>query len=73
VIQRNAPGAISAIAFTVTPVKPNVACILGASADTAISSPWCALVLQKARSFGLPYRKKNAAKIAEWLRILLWL
>src|SRR5258708_5426515 len=29
VSQRKAPGAISAIAFAVRPVKPNVACILG--------------------------------------------
>ncbi len=31
VSHRKAPGAISAMAFIVRPVKPNVACILGAS------------------------------------------
>ena len=38
VIQRNAPGAINAIAFTVTPVSPSVAFIFGASCS-AISPP----------------------------------
>src|SRR5713226_7038567 len=39
VIQRKAPGAISAMALTVTPVKPSVAFILGASGDPAIFPP----------------------------------
>jgi hypothetical protein len=36
---RKAPGAISAIAFMVRPVRPNVACILGSS-FAAMGSPF---------------------------------
>src|SRR5438128_12496435 len=39
VIQRKAPGAISAIALTVTPVRPSVGFIFGASEAAAICSP----------------------------------
>src|SRR5216684_1787506 len=52
VIQRNAPGAISAIAFTVTPVKLSVACILGASGVAAIFPP-CGFVRTTRRPLAL--------------------
>jgi hypothetical protein len=42
VIQRNAPGAINAIALTVTPVNPSVGTIL-VSAESAILSPFSPL------------------------------
>src|SRR5277367_4849871 len=40
VIHRKAPGAISAIALTVTPVNPKVGFIFG-SVDSAILTPLC--------------------------------
>src|SRR5215471_1505722 len=51
VIQRKAPGAINAIALTVTPVRPSVGFIFGASEAAVIGSP---STLHKAELLTLP-------------------
>src|SRR5580692_2270680 len=60
VIHKNAPGAMRAIAFTVTPVRPNVGTIFGASCS-AIVPPRAVVQF----SGELPTRDSWSARLAQ--------
>jgi hypothetical protein len=51
VSQRKAPGAMSAIAFMVKPVRPRVGFIVGSALSAIVSSP---KVVGRARGFAVP-------------------
>ena len=62
VIQRNAPGAISAIALTVTPVSPRVGFIVG-SEVCAISELCAIFFTSRWRTRGLPANFQTPTEI----------